>query len=415
MKNKKKILFLSDHALSPSGVGCQSRFLINGLVQKGEWTVRQFGAAPKHLNYDVITVNDDFIIKPINGFGNKDLIRKAIASEKPDVIFIFTDPRFFTWLWEMEDEIHQICPIAYWHVWDNKPTPDFNKVLYDSTDLICCHSYLTYEMCKELVPEKTKFIPHALPENVFYKMPEDKILESKKQVLGNDRADHFVAFWVNRNAKRKRGSDLLMAWKLFMDNLELKYNHRNATLLMHTNPLDNEGANLYEVAKTLEIEDSVVFSPDHIQFAQMNVLHNISDVCINVSSAEGFGLGTLESMQVGTPIIAITTGGLTRQVIDHRDNTENGIALPVEFKSLVGSQTVPYIFEDYVSCDSIADAVMKMFELPKEEKKKLDDKVLQYVKEEFSYVDTVNAWHESLNEIISTWKANHNYWECETL
>ena len=66
MENGKyKILMLSDHALSTSGVGTQSRHLINGLLKKGSWTVRQFGAAVKHDNYDVIKVNDDFIIKPI--------------------------------------------------------------------------------------------------------------------------------------------------------------------------------------------------------------------------------------------------------------------------------------------------------------------------------------------------------------
>ena len=64
--NKYKILMLSDHALSPSGVGCQSRFLIEGLIEKGCWSVRQFGAAIKHSNYDVVEVNPDFVIKPID-------------------------------------------------------------------------------------------------------------------------------------------------------------------------------------------------------------------------------------------------------------------------------------------------------------------------------------------------------------
>lgn len=104
---------LSDHALSTSGVGTQSRHLINGLLKKNMWTVRQFGAAVKHDNYDVIKVSDDFIIKPIDGFGNKEILRMALATEKPDVIFIFTDPRFYYWLFEMEDEIRQVCPIVY--------------------------------------------------------------------------------------------------------------------------------------------------------------------------------------------------------------------------------------------------------------------------------------------------------------
>ena len=71
---KHKILMLSDHALSTSGVGCQSRFLIEGLLNKGCWSVKQFGAAVRHDNYEVVQVNPDFVIKPIDGFGNRQLL-----------------------------------------------------------------------------------------------------------------------------------------------------------------------------------------------------------------------------------------------------------------------------------------------------------------------------------------------------
>ena len=92
---KKKILMLSDHALSTSGVGVQSRHLINGLLTKGEWTVRQFGAAIKHNNYDVVQVSDDFIIKPIDGFGNRDLIRQTLAAGKARFAFNFYRSQIF--------------------------------------------------------------------------------------------------------------------------------------------------------------------------------------------------------------------------------------------------------------------------------------------------------------------------------
>ena len=50
---KKKILVLSDHALSTSGVGVQTRHLIEGLLAKNDrYTFRQFGAALKHNDYD---------------------------------------------------------------------------------------------------------------------------------------------------------------------------------------------------------------------------------------------------------------------------------------------------------------------------------------------------------------------------
>lgn len=414
--SKKKILMLSDHALSTSGVGCQSRYLIDGLVRTGKWSVRQFGAAIKHTNYDIVKLSDDFIIKPVDGFGNPEMLRQALAMERPDVLFLFTDPRFFTWVWEMEDEVHQICPIAYWHVWDNFPTPQFNKVLYDSTDLINCHSHLTYSFVKDLAPGRTNFIPHALPKEVFYPIDdESKVMDLKVQLLGEARKDHFVLFWVNRNAKRKRPNDLLWAWQIFMEMIQDRYGKSDATLLMHTQPDDQEGPNLRSTAEMLGITSSLVFSPERLDFAKMNVLHNVSDACINISYAEGFGLSTLESMQCGRPIIALKTGGLTRQVVDHRDGSENGISLPVEMQSLVGSQSVPYIYEDYCSARTTAEAIFKMYEMGHDERRKLGSKARDYVLSEFSLERTVSEWDRTLTDLVDGWGSSRRSWEVKEI
>tara|TARA_Y100000310_G_scaffold343167_1_gene449608 strand:+ start:8417 stop:9661 length:1245 start_codon:yes stop_codon:yes gene_type:complete len=414
MNKKKKVLMLSDHALSTSGVGVQSRFLIEGLIRKGGWSFRQFGAAIKHENYDTVVVNEDFVIKPIDGFGNRELLRVTLATERPDVLLIFTDPRFFIWLFEMEDEIHQICPIVWWHVWDNKPAPDYNNVLYESTDLINCHSYLTYEMCKAKFPERTNFVPHAYPPEVYYPFSPEIQRAKKAEIMGPDRIDNFVVLWVNRNAKRKRPNDVLWAWKIFLDALKAQ-GKTNATLLMHTDPQDTEGPNLMATVEHLGIRDSVIFSAERVDFEQMNALHNISDVCLNVSFAEGFGLATLESMLCGKPIIAVRTGGLTRQVVDHRDGSENGVALDVEFQTLVGSQTVPYIYEDYVSADTIASAIMRLYELGPEGRSKLGNKAREYAQSEFSFQKTVDLWHETMSRTISTWKNEYARIACDTL
>jgi len=416
-KKKFKILMLSDHALSTSGVGTQSRHLIQGLLTKDCWSVRQFGAAMKHQDYRTVHVNDDFIIKPIDGFGNPDLIRVTLATEKPDILFIFTDPRFFTWLFEMEDEIHQICPIVWWHVWDNYPYPDFNKHYYDATDAINCHSHMTYTMLKEHYPDKVKFIPHALPEEMFFPIDTATVKKQKEQLLGNDRKDHFVGIWVNRNAKRKRPNDVLASWSLFLKSLESKTGSRDATLIMHTEPTDSEGPNLFATAEMLGIENNVFFSRDRLEFDKMNILYNISDFCLNMSYAEGFGLSTLESMMAGVPIVAAKTGGLTRQVVNHKNKTQNGIALNIDTKTLVGSQTVPYIYEDYVNNDNVAKGIMRMYKTnssPKD-RKRLKQRVLRYARSEFSFEKTVDMWHESMLEQIKLFKNNNkNNWNVTT-
>ena len=107
-EKKRTILMLCDHPLATSGVGTQSRWLINGLIATGKYKFYVFGGAIKHDSYDEVIVNPDFIIKPTNGFGDKNLLRRALAQLKPDAILLFTDPGFFMWVWEMEDEVHQV-------------------------------------------------------------------------------------------------------------------------------------------------------------------------------------------------------------------------------------------------------------------------------------------------------------------
>ena len=405
-KNKKlKILLLSDHLLSTSGVGNQSRFLMNGLIEKGCWTVRQLDAAVKHADYDVQTPHPDLIIKPVDGFGDPNTLRLVLASEKPDILMIFTDPRFFTWLWDMEDEIHQICPIAYWHVWDNYPVPKFNYPYYASTDLINCHSYLTYNIVKQDFPERTNFVPHALPKEIFFPIDKKTVKQLKADTLGENRKDDFVLLWINRNAKRKRPADVIHAWSHFKKKVAESGNARGATMIMHTDPLDQEGPNLLEVAAQAGVLDSIKFSNDRIEFNQMNVLHNVSDACINTAFAEGFGLATLEAMQCGNPIIATKTGGLTRQVVDHRDGTENGVALDVKLKTVVGSQNVPYIYEDYSSIEDAGDAIFKLYSMDEEEITALGNKARDYVLSEFSMQKTIDTWHNDLLKLSEDWKA----------
>ena len=410
MQKKLKVLVLSDHALSTSGVGTQTRHLINGLLKKNRWTFRQFGAALKHSDYRTVVVNDDFIIKPIDGFGNPEMLRVALATEKPDILFIFTDPRFFTWLFEIEDEIHQICPIVWWHVWDNYPYPKFNEKYYEATDLLNCHSHMTYNMIKDRFPSKTNWIPHALPEDVFFPLEKEKIKEYKMQLLGKDRKDHFTAIWINRNAKRKRPNDVLLSWKLFLE----KTKNKKATLIMHTDPLDSEGPNLFETSKMLGIEENVFFSNQRLDFEKINILYNVSDVCLTMSYAEGFGLGTLESMMTGTPVIAPKTGGLTKQVVNSIEGGANGVALDIDLKTMVGSQTVPYIYEDYVSNEKFAWALYKMFKMNDKQKNKLSKKVLRYVKKEFSYQKTIDMWDETMLKTLKEFK-EYKRWSIETI
>ena len=93
--------------------------------------------------------------------------------------------------------------------------------------------------------------------------------------------------------------------------------HDKAVLLMHTDPNDSHGQPLEFLASQLGLDKGeVMFSKEKLPASHLNLLYNIADCTVNISDAEGFGLGTLESLATETPIVVTMTGGLQEQVTD---------------------------------------------------------------------------------------------------
>jgi len=240
LSDKIKILTLSDHPLSPSGVGTQTNYMINSLLETGKYKFISMGGAIKHDNYQPIKTEkwkDDWIIFPIDGYGTEDVIRSIIRTHKPDILWFMTDPRFYEWLWAIENEIRPNVLMVYYHVWDNYPYPNFNKKYYDSNDAIISISKLTYDIVNNVAPEvENHYLPHAVNPDIFKKLPDPVIKnfrnESLKEEEKEQNPDRFMFFWNNRNARRKQSGSLIWWFKEFLD----KVGHDKAFLMMHTDP-----------------------------------------------------------------------------------------------------------------------------------------------------------------------------------
>ena len=412
MSKKIKVLTISDHPLSPSGVGSQTKYVIEALLKSGKFEVISFGGAMKHQNYQPLKVEpygEEWRIVPVDGYGNPEMIRSVLRTEKPDILWFMTDPRFYGWLWEMENEIRGLVPMVYYHVWDNFPAPHFNRNSYLSNDRICAISKVTHEIVKEVAPEvKCDYVPHAVDSNIFTQLTEEQILEIRNTNLAETDKDKVIFFWNNRNARRKQSGSLLFWFKKFLD----KVGHDKAQLIMHTDPKDPHGQDLEHIVEHLNLNEhrQVLLSVQKINQNDLAVLYNMVDCTINISDAEGFGLATLESLSCGTPIIANMTGGLQEQIRSGSDLF--GIPLFPESKAVIGSQDVPYIYEDRLSEAQVVSALEKMCIMTREERREMGMRGRQHVMENYNFETFNKQWVDIMTEVYEqqgSWETRANY------
>ncbi len=416
---KKKILLLSDDFRLPSGIGTISKEIIFNTVQHYDWV--QLGAALQHpevgqafdLSAQVAeeTGIEDVSVKliPWNGYGDRNILFALINQEQPDAIFHFTDPRYWTWLYALEHEIKTTfnIPLIYYSIWDDLPYPMWNAPYYGSCDLIMGISKQSDNIHKEVLKQNgfdvvdydndavsgylesnqvvTGFVPHGLNHNVFKPLDSaDTAYKSMFKQIKTDTNVDFVVMWNNRNIRRKQPGDLVLAFKHFVDQLPADQKSKVA-LLMHTQAIDENGTDLRAVAKTLAPECKIIFSEQKLSSQDLNAMYNVADVVVNIGSNEGWGLSSTEAILSGTPIINNVTGGLQDQC-GFVDENEEWIRFDGEFatnhtgkyklhgvwakpvfptnRSLQGSPATPYIFDDRVRFEDVADAIMYWYTTP---------------------------------------------------
>ena len=421
MSEKKiTIMTLGDHPLLPSGVGTQTKYVCEALLRTGKFRFVSLGGAVHHPSLEMQKVSewgDDWVIQPVNGYGERPQLRGLIQQIRPDIIWFMTDPRFYEWLWKMEKEIRPYAPLVYYHVWDNVPMPHYNAPWYESTDVICSISKVTHNIVTTVSPDvESYYVPHAVNPQYFNNMnstPEGKAEIARVKRENGIEEDRFIFFWNNRNARRKQSGSLVYWYSKLLERV----GYDKTVLLMHTDPRDAHGQPLDTLQEAFNIPpECMKIHNQKVPPQHLNYLYNMSDCTINVADAEGFGLATLESLATGTPIIVNMTGGLQEQVTD--GEKWFGIGIQPSSKAIIGSQSTPYIFEDRVSEKDVVDAMEKMLNLPTEEYKEMSQGGLEHIKNNYNFKTFEEDWVRIMTGIYEkygSWETRKNYTNWETL
>ena len=449
---RKKILLMCDDIRVHSGIAHMGRELVINTSHHFNWV--NLGGAVKHpeagqrfdLSEDTSKqagIEDaSVMLYPTDGYGNPDLVRQMIQMEKPDAIFILTDPRYWTWLFQMENEIRRHIPIVYLNIWDDYPAPLYNKEFYESCDALFGISKQTVNINKLVLGDKAKYrmieyVPHGVNENNFKPLAEDvlgskEFTEFKNQMFQGKEID-FVVLFNSRNIRRKQIPDTILAFRHFVDRLP-KEKAKKCLLLMHTQPVEEHGTDLNAVIELFCSEDhiNVHFTGGMLDPSRMNWLYNLADTCILLTSNEGWGLCLTEALVTGTPIIANVTGGMQDQMRFVKDgvwmdfdkdfpSNHRGTyrkhgewALPVypTSRSIQGSVPTPYIWDDRCDAEDAAQMIEELYLLGNTERKRRGEAGRKWATgPEAGFTSKIMGERiiKHMDTLFSTWKPREKY------
>ena len=448
---RKKILLICDDIRVHSGVATVAKEIVVHTAHHFNWV--NIGGSIDHpekgkrLDMSESTnglagINDSYVmIHPSDGYGNPNLLRNVIKAEKPDALFLITDPRYFMYIWNMEHEIRKNIPIAYLNIWDDYPAPMYNRPYYEACDLLMGISKQTVNINKLVLKGREgnrifRYIPHGKDTSHFFPIEKGDLdlTNFKKQIFKN-KEPKFVLYFNSRNIRRKQIPDAMLAFRAFLDSLP-KEEAKQCYMVLKTEKVTGAGTDLPKVKEYLFDEDyreNIIFIDQKLSEQQLNWLYNIADVHILLTSNEGWGLANTESLLAGTPIIANVTGGMQDQMrfvdnegkwftpsadipSNHRGTfKEHGEwAFPVypTSRSIQGSPPTPYIYDDRCRWEDAYERIKECYELGREELKRRGKVGRDWVTSDeagFTSIHQADRVMEALNTLFDTWKPREKY------
>ena len=305
---RKKILLICDDIRVHSGIATVAREIVLHTAQHFNWV--NIAGAVQHpekgnkldlsadTNKNAGITDSSVVLYPVDGYGDTTIIRHLIQIEKPDAIMLITDPRYFVWLFAIENEIRKSIPITYLNIWDDYPAPLYNKPYYEACDLLMGISKQTVNINKIVLGDKAKnkiikYVPHGLNSDIFKPIlktqTEYKDVENMKRRVFGKFDPEFVVFFNSRNIRRKQIPDTLMAFRLFLDSLS-EDEAKKCALVMHSEKVSEHGTDLPAVVELLfgeKYSKNVYFTNMMCTPQEMSLLYNMSDVQILLTSNEG--------------------------------------------------------------------------------------------------------------------------------
>jgi hypothetical protein len=310
------------------------------------------------------------------GFGfNK--INEYLDMVNPNVVMIYNDPLIVMRFIEAMKHERGKSTYKLW-IYLDQVYEGIAQQLIDSmrdhADRMYCFSDLWKKKCLEYSPfPDVRILEHAVDPTVFSCMPAASVATIRTNL--SVPSDGILFLNANRNSQRKR-LDLTIGGftRLIARNPTKPY-----YLLVLTNASPQSGA-FYDVqrvfieelklqkldfqahARKLLLIDS---SPPNLMSDEaINQIYNASDIGINTSDGEGFGLCQLEHMYTGAPQVVTDVGTYSSFL-----NSNVAEFIPKNGRTYFAGSMPHGLWAPTFSMESVADAMEKSIETLEDKRK----------------------------------------------
>jgi len=310
------------------------------------------------------------------GFGfNK--IHEYVEMVNPDVVMIYNDPLIVMRF--IESMKHERGKSSYklWiyldQVYEGIAQP-LIETIRDHSDRIYCFSDIWKKKFLEYGPfPDVRVMEHAVDPTVFSCMAASSVATVRTNL--NVPSDGILFLNANRNSQRKRLDLTIGGFARLLARNPTKPYH--LLILTNANPqsgafydlqrvfieeLKGQGLDVQTHVRKLLLIDS---SPPNLMTDEaINQIYNASDIGINTSDGEGFGLCQLEHMYTGAPQVVTDVGTYSSFL-----NSNVADFIPKQGRTYFAGSMPHGLWAPTFSMESVADAMEKSIETLEDKRK----------------------------------------------
>jgi glycosyltransferase involved in cell wall biosynthesis len=302
----RKVMILGDSPVIKTGFGSVNARAVK-VFQEAGWSVASVAGLSTEVGQEIESgIRMYYPDEDVLGLSK---IRPAVADFQPDLIYMTADAGTALVLAASTPQMPCLMYIPI----EGEPIGNKDwRGLIQSLPVVTCSAYGA-KIIKRDAGRDVPYIYHGVDHDVF------KVNGNREEVrkrLGW--TDKFVITAVSTNVRRKQLPRLIEAVSI----LRQRYHIKDIVLYLHTVPFQGywlEGHNLPEVAEHFGVEDIVVFNQEmqkrndsipEVSYEKdgqwrpgLVDLYNASDLLVNPSQVEGFGMPIAEAMACGVPVL----------------------------------------------------------------------------------------------------------------